>query len=47
MRHLTAPYKHRKTFVQASNKEKRGETDIYLFYHHLPPDHIQGGSNYL
>jgi hypothetical protein len=31
LQHLTASYKRRKTFVQASNREKRGETDIYIF----------------
>ena len=36
LRHLTASYKRRKTFVQASNREKRGETDIYIFSCHLP-----------
>ena len=31
LRHLTASYKRRKTIVQVSNREKRGETDIYIF----------------
>lgn len=29
LRHLTASYKRRTSFVQASNREKREETDIY------------------